>query len=222
MIIASTSDGLSVYGDKLVEKDLYANDNRFEEENVAIHFCEGSGDVFPGVETVEDGFIERIPHLCKIVMDDTVKYIGVTPVAENLLHKNNVLIRGKFGTYAEEFARKYHLRFAPLDMFLAKVGDYYHHGSDIISLVFFDDGTVKIHQDERCQGSSAGGDGGFDMYVDIPWDFFTAPDAQEFVASKCWGNCYDSVLNCQALKDFIEIARERYKSEKHQKLLVEF
>lgn len=219
MNISGYVDMLEVYGGKVVEKDLYKGDERFEEENVKIKFCEGIEGSFDGVETVEEGFLDRIPHLAVVEMEHTVKHVGVSPFLEKLMHKNDVIIRGKFNTYAEEFAKKYHLRFLPSNLQLAMEGDFNtRQGVDIITLRMFENGKADINQDNRCQGSSAGSVGGGEISFDIPWDFFKDADAQNKIAARCW--CKESVRNNKEFKDFIETARQRYKDESNKKLLI--
>ena len=141
IIISGPATDLEVFGGKVVHKDTYLGDKRLEEEFVAIKFCEGIEGSFDGVETIEEGFLDRIPHLCEIEMADTVKDVGVTEQFKKVVHKNNILIRGSFDSYAEEFARKYKLRFLPSNMVLAQTGDFStREGIDIITLRMFDDG----------------------------------------------------------------------------------
>lgn len=188
IIISGPATDLEVFGGKVILKDTYLGDKRLEEEYVAIKLCEGIEGSFDGVETVEEGFLDRIPHLHELEMADTVKDVGVTEQFKKVMHKNNILIRGSFDSYAEEFARKYKLRFLPSNMVLAQTGDYYtNYGVDIITLRMFDDGTADIHQDERCQGSCASWTGGGDMSFDIPWDFFKDENAQKTLPQNAGG-----------------------------------
>lgn len=223
IIISGPATDLEVFGGKVVHKDTYLGDKRLEEEFVAIKFCEGIEGSFDGVETIEEGFLDRIPHLCEIEMADTVKDVGVTEQFKKVMHKNDILIRGSFDSYAEEFARKYKLRFLPSNMVLAQTGYYStREGIDIITLRMFDDGTADIHQDERCQGSSASWVGGGEISFDIPWDFFKDENAQKNIASKCWGNCREIILANKSFEEFLQKAREKYKAEKNKKLVIHF
>lgn len=223
IIISGPAEDLEIFGGKIVRKDTYLSDKRLEEEYVAIKLCEGIEGSFDGIETVEEGFLDRIPHLHELEMADTVKDVGVTEQFKKVMHKNNILIRGSFDSYAEEFARKYKLRFLPSNMVLAQTGDYYtNYGVDIITLRMFDDGTADIHQDERCQGSSASWVGGGDISLDIRWDFFKDENAQEIIASKCWGNCREIIKENKIFAEFLQKAREKYKTEKHKKLVIYF
>lgn len=221
--ISGSANGMEVYGAKTVSADTYKGDSRFNEKFVSIKFCEGIPNSFPGVETVEKGFLDQMPHLKMLKIADTVKYIGVTEKLNNIMHQNDVLVIGTFGTYAEEFARKYKLRFLPANIEIARVGDYYtKYGIDIITIVVNYSGTVFINQDERCPGSSAGSTGGGSIDIDLEWDFFKDPDAQRKIADKCWGNCYSQIMESKPLANFIEKAREYYKKENHNRLIINF
>ena len=221
MILCSEQDGLEVLGGTVVSKDLFSGDRRLSKRNVEIRFCEGVKDDFrDGVVTVEEGFLDRIPFLSVVEMDHTVKHVGVTPALEKLLHRNGVLIRGKFDTYAEEFARKYRLRFVPSNIHLATV--FNGHETTIATLRIFNDGTADIHLNDVCCGSSAGSIGGGEVCRDIKWNFFMDPKAQELVAGKCYRYCTDEVLKNKDLTAFIEAACRKYKTDKHSKLMLRF
>ena len=120
--ISGSAYSMEVYGAKTVSADTYKGDSRFNNKYVGIKFCEGIIDSFSGVEAVEEGFLDQMPHLQRLRIADTVKHIGVTDYLGKLLHQNNVLISGLFGTYAEEFARKYKLRFLPNNIEIAREG----------------------------------------------------------------------------------------------------
>jgi len=214
IIIAGSSAGLKAYGGNAILANTYPNDNRFQENNMVFELSDE-------IETVEEGFFDRIPHLVELQIAPSVTSIGVSPQFEEILHKNRVLVRGTFDSYAEEFARKYKLNFLHSDIDLACVGDYFERGNDLITLKFHVDST-EIHQDERCQGSSAGSVGGGVVNFDIPWDFFLDKNAQENIAEQCWGNCYEAILKSQEFTTFLEKAREKFKVEKHNKMVLLF
>ncbi|MBR4840251.1 MAG: hypothetical protein IK005_07235 [Paludibacteraceae bacterium] len=214
IIISGWSFGLKAYGEKVIAADTYSNDNRFKEKDLVFELEDE-------IETVEEGFFDQMPHLVELRIAPSVKSIGVSPKFEEILHKNKVLIRGPFDSYAEEFARKYKLRFLHSDIELACVGDYFERGNDLITLKFHVDST-EVYQDERCQGSSAGSVGGGVVSFDIPWDFFLDGNAQENIAGQCWGNCYEAILKSQEFTTFLEKAREKFKVEKHKKMVLLF
>ena len=88
------------------------------------------------------------------------------------------------------------------------MGDYYDQGNDLITLRLFPDGSAKIHQDCRCQGSSAGSVGGGEIDVNIPKDFWRTHSPKD-IADLCWGSCYSAILKCEALKSFLAKAKKK-------------
>lgn len=197
-------------------QNKYGHDDRMQQPYYVVSLDDEE------VETVEEGFLDFFPNMYKLIIPPNVKKIGISTNLAKILSKNKVIIRGEFDTLAEEIAQKHHLPFIPMDIKLANTGDYFDHGVDVITLRFFDDGTVKIRQDELCQGSSAGSSLGGVVDLDINWDFFSETNVQERIAGMCWGNCYDQIRQSTALKSFIEKARIKYESNKHYKLIINY
>ena len=166
----------------------------------------GGFELTDGVTDVEEGFFDNIPNLTQIMIAPSVKHIGVTDKTKEIFAKNGVFVRGKFDTYAEQFAREYGICFVHANIELACTGDYFEHGNYLITLRMFPDGTAKIHQDCRCQGSSAGSVGGGECDVDLPNDFYLT-HSPENIADLCWGSCYSLIVNCAALKEFLSKAK---------------
>ena len=207
MLVSSTCygfyKGYSAYGEGEVcikDREYYKKE---EFENKDISFILNSG-----VTGVEDGFFDIFAGLKEIIIPDTVTHIGVTDVTLGILRKNKALIRGTFDSYAEEFARKYGFEFLHSDIEIACVGDYFEYGADIITMCFSINGEPYIHQDSRCQGSSAGSTGGGEVSLSIPKDFYLTHNEKD-IADMCWGSCYDKILNSTKLKVFLEKARSR-------------
>ena len=177
----------------------------------------------PHVEEVEEGFLERFPKLSCLTIGKSVKRIGVTPECRELMRKNDLLVQGKFGGYAEEFARENRLPFMPVDLQIASVGEYDARGIDTITLQFrLGVDYVTVHQDNCCPGISAGNNGGGSIDYQVPWNFFKEEDAQQKIAQKSWGTCREQILNNQEFADFIANARRVYSQYNHRKLMVVF
>lgn len=201
MIFASTYYGLQAYGGRVLKSDEY-DDHRFHENNVCLKL----GD---DIESVEAGFLERIEHLTELRVSPSTKEIGVTPALENLMHRNNLLIRGTFDTYAEEFAKLHRLFFLHSDVEICSTGNYFtDQGVNILTLKLSPD-KAQLHQDCRCQGSSAGSVGGGEITVDIPTNFYTDPNAVEIVVKNSWGCFAEHIRKSDTLKSFVENARNR-------------
>ena len=134
---------------------------------------------------------------CRLYLSETEK---------ELFRKNNVLIRGAFDTSAEAFAKENHLRFLHIDTVIAREGDYFERGIDILTLCFYHDGSAYINQDEKCRGISAGNTGGGEVDINLPKDFYKTMSAKD-VAGMCWGNCYDDILKRGVLNSMMKKAK---------------
>ena len=174
--------------------------------------CAAEGVAFTlenGITDVEIGFFDSFPTLMKLSVADTVKSIALTDQAKNTFRKNRVLIFGSFDSYAEKFARENKLRFLHFDIELARCGDYFdREGVDIITLELFTSGKARVRQENFCQGSSAGNNGGGEKSFSLPRDFYMT-HSQKDIAKKCWGTCSDSVLKSNALRTFLAKAYKK-------------
>ena len=160
------------------------------------------------VKEVEPGFFTLLPTISELWIVNPDCKIPMTEETEQLFQKNNVLIRGVYDAAAERFARRYRLRFLHLDVELASVGDYFERGNDTITLRFRADGSAYIHQDCRCQGSSAGSIGGGENSFDLPADFYRTMAAKD-IADECWGSCRSEILNRGTLAAFLDAAKKK-------------
>ena len=133
---------------------------------------------------------------CRLYLSETGKA---------LFQKNNVLIRGTFDTSAETLAKENRLRFLHIDTVIAREGDYFESGIDILTLCFYQEGSAYINQDEKCQGISAGNTGGGEVDINLPKDFYKTMSAKD-VAGMCWGNCYDEILKRGILNSLMKKA----------------
>ena len=158
------------------------------------------------IKEVEAGFFELFPTLHDIRILNPECVIYMTEATEALLHKNDVIIRGRFDTSAEAFAEQYGLRFLHIDEELARAGDYFAYGVDIITIFFYENGDAYINQDSRCQGGSSGSSGGGEIDFDLPHDFYRTMTAED-VAGRCWGSCYGRILEKGVLAGMIKKAK---------------
>ena len=197
--------GISAYGEGRlrISDNVYYTEKDFQQNREPVSFI-----LMDGVTEVEAGFFTMFPTLAQLVVADTVTKIGVTESDLALFRKNRVVIRGSFDGYGDRFARKYGLPFLHGDLELARAGDYFEHGVDIITLCFAPDGRPFLNQDCRCQGSSAGNTGGGEVNVDLRRDFYKRQTADD-LADLCWGSCRGKVRESKALKTFLEKAKAR-------------
>ena len=162
-----------------------------------------------GVCEVRPGFLSCFPTLAQIVIPDSMEKIGLTEDEKTFLKMKGAVIRGTFGSYAEEFAREQRLRFMHSDFEIARAGEYEtREGVDIITLCFTPKGKPYVHQDNCCPGSSAGSVGGGSIDFDLP-KLFWKTMTPETLAGKCWGTCRDEIVKCEELKRFFEGAQAR-------------
>ena len=197
--------GIDAYGEgPLYVKDIeYHREEDFRKDREPVSFI-----LSPGVTTVEAGFFDIFLTIAQLVVSDTVKRIDMSERSVKLFRDNHVTVRAAFDSYGEAFARKYGLHFLHEDIELTRHGDYFEHGIDIITLCFRPDGSPFIHQDCRCQGSSAGSTGGGEVSLDLKQDFYKTL-SQKDIADMVWGSCYSGVLGSEALRVFLEKARKR-------------
>ena len=174
--------GFDAYGGKYLRKEdmSYWMDSpeRTDPQGVALGLEEE-------VKEVEPGFFELLPTIDALWIHNPECKIHMTDKTIRLFQDNRVLLRGVYDSVAERLARKYHLRFLHLDVELVSDGDYFERGVDIITVRFREDGSAYIHQDCRCQGSSAGSIGGGEISFDIPKDFYLTKTPEE-IADMCW------------------------------------
>ncbi len=198
-------EGFDAYGDTVLKKEDMAywldREERLDPAGVALGLDEE-------IEEVEPDFFDLLPTINDVWINNPHCKIHMTKKTIKLFQANHVILRGVYDSVAEELARKYHLRFLHLDVKLAKVGDYFDRGSDMITLRFRTDGTVYIHQDASCQGISAGSIGGAENSFDIPNDFYLKMTVEQ-VADMCWGSCYREMIENGTLADFMAKAREK-------------
>ena len=173
--------GFDAYGGKVLKAEhfsYWSEDELASPKGVALELGEE-------IEVVELGVFDLLPTLDQLWILNPKCRIYLSEENIAMFQKNEVIIRGRFGTGAENFAQQYHLRFLPLDIELAQAGDYFDRGVDIVTLRFYDDGSAYIHQDCRCQGISAGNTGGGEVSFNLPDDFYPPMPASE-LADKCW------------------------------------
>ena len=208
IIGCSEREGLCACGKgKLRVKDLSDCDYMIEEL-----LDEPEGFVFEiesGCTEIECGVFDEMNNLYEIDIPPTVKKITLSEESLALFRKNGMLICGVFDSYAEQFAKEYHLRFLHSDIEIARVGDVSTRvGTDIITLCLTAKGMPFLKMQNFTQGSSAGNMGGGDNFADIPRNFYQVW-TQEQLASHCWGTCHDAIMQCEVLSTFLEKAKER-------------
>ena len=208
MIVSSGygKNGFDASGGKLLQKkdmDFWMNQpERTDPSGVSFELGED-------VEEVEQGFFELVPTIWELWMLNPECRLYLSDAEKALFQKNKVIIRGAFDTTAEAFAKENCLRFLHTDTVIAREGDYFEGGIDILTLRFYQDGSAYINQDEKCPGISAGNTGGGEVNVSLPVDFYQTMTAKE-VAAQCWGNCYSDILERGVLETLMKKAAKKH------------
>ena len=164
--------------------------------------------IYEGVTGVERGGLDVFHGLKELHIADSVREIGVTPELETILKRNNTLIRGSFGSYADRFAQRYSLPFMHSDIELSRGKGYEDKSAVIVTLRFNICGIPRLHQDYRCQGIAASCMGGGENDVPLPMNFYKKMTPED-IADKCWGSAYQSIITSAKLKKFLKNAKER-------------
>ena len=144
-----------------------------------------------GISEVEPGVIELFVNLKDLIVEAELKQIECTPALEKLLVRNQVILRGSYGSPADKLADRLGLRFIHKNIFLAVAHDAEHYESSEITLCFQQDEPPFIWRDIKTPGISAGNTGGGTVRTDLPEDFYagckSAEDfADNFVGVRYW------------------------------------
>ena len=195
--------GFDAYGGKYLRKEdmnyWMDSPDRTDPQGVALGLDEE-------IKEVEPDFFELLPTIDSLWIHNPECKIHMTDKTIRLFQDNRVLLRGVDDSVADRLARKYHLRFLHLDVELVSDGDYFERGVDIITVRFREDGSAYIHQDCRCQGSSAGSIGGGEISFDIPKDFYLTKTPEE-IADMCWHS--SKIIANGKLSAFMEKAKNK-------------
>jgi hypothetical protein len=163
---------------------------------------------YSGVTGVHEGFLEVFPTLKQIVVAETVTYIGVTPALEELLRKNDVVVRGVYDSYAEDFAQEYGLRFVHSDIEIGVERDEQHGAKTTLTLFFDREGKPFLLEDTICADSPAGGSGDSEIAESLPEGFqYTFTPESLLPYSHV---CKNSILESEPLRVFLEKSKVRH------------
>ena len=135
---------------------------------------------------------------------------GITGIEEGFPgHFRNVsLIRGEYGTFAEEFAKTNGFAFLHCDIPVAEDNDEARHEKDEITLRFHPDAAPDILHDIYSTGSSAGSCGGGQVVNTLPEDFYVGCTIEKF-AENFPERLRGQITGNEMLKRFLEAANSR-------------
>ena len=153
---------------------------------------------------VDPAFLERITALKELILPDSISEIKTTEKLLAVFRGNNTLIRGNFGSFAENFAEMHGLNFRPADLLLAKYEDERAHETTYYTLIFRRSGSIAIEMEVSSSGSSAGNTFGGKFYHELPDKFWKTMNAEEVCKSHT-----EELLKNGRLARFMEAARAR-------------
>ena len=165
-----------------------------------------------GITELKDGYLEAFPKIRCLILSRTVGLVATTRFLDRKLQERDVLIRGEYDTYAEEFAGQKGLRFLPADIPLAEDRIEKHHELDVITLRFHPDADPDIHYNIFLPGSSAGSYGGGEYAKNLPRDFYVGCTMEKFVKNFP-DRLADQLMANDRLRRFLEAANRRYGQE---------
>ncbi len=196
--------GIIAEGEGIVtEADVPFAAQDFADDGEGVSFF-----IAPGVTELAPGVLDVFVTLKELRLAPSVKKVGVTEEAAEMLKRNGVIVRGAFDSYAERFAREQHLVFLHEDIRIVGWGDYFEHGSWTLDLQFAPDGSAGIYEDCQTQGISAGSMGGASNTVHLPRDFYQSLSPKE-IEAMLWSSFSGDVERCEAYHVFVKKARER-------------
>lgn len=164
-----------------------------------------------GISRVGPGVIESFPNLLDLITGADLKKIGGTPALEELLQRNNVILRGSFNSPAEALAKKLGLRFIHKNIFLSSHRDEEHGQSTSLTLCFQLDEPPFFWRDDKTLGISAGNTGGGTVRTDLDEDFYVGYDAGKFAEDFVGAYHTENVRTNKELAGFLAEANRRLK-----------
>lgn len=184
-------------------KKEYAREPRDVSLLIEDTFACGYGYGFTEIDTA---FLEQINTLAELVLPNSITNIDMTPTLEQILKRNNVLIRGSFDSFAERFAAENHLHFRPADFLFAK--DFFEPAQEttLLTMTFARNGNVVVEISVSSPGSSAGNTFGGTFYRDLPKNFYNVKTAEQ-IAEMFGQRTKKTILEDGRLAAFIEKAR---------------
>ena len=160
-----------------------------------------------GFTEIDTAFLEQINTLAELVLPNSITNIDMTPTLEQILKRNNVLIRGAFDSFAEKFAAENHLHFRPADFLFAK--DFFEPAQEttLLTMMFKRNGNVVMEESISSPGSSAGNTFGGTFYKDIPKNFHKTMTVEQ-IAEMYGSRLHDAIIKDGKLADFLEKAKK--------------
>ncbi len=159
-----------------------------------------------GFTGVDPAFLEKLTTLKELILPDSITSLDVTPAVEEILKKNDTLIRGTFDSFAEAFARERGLRFRPSDLRFAFDRFEPMQETTTMTLQFLRSGKVRVEEKISSPGSSAGSTFGGEFYYELPSNFYETMTVEQ-IAEPFRGALYNDTIERGKLAAFLEKAK---------------
>ena len=160
-----------------------------------------------GFTEIDTAFLEQINTLAELILPDSITNINMTPTLEQILKRNNVLIRGSFDSFAERFAAENKLHFRPANFLFAKYVFEPAQETTLMTMMFKRNGNVVVEISVSSPGSSAGNTFGGTFYKDIPKNFHKTMTVEQ-IAEMYGSRLHDAIIKDGKLADFLEKAKK--------------
>ncbi len=159
-----------------------------------------------GFTEIDTAFLEQINTLAELILPNSITNITMTPTLEQILKRNNVLIRGSFDSFAEKFAAENKLHFRPANFLFAKYVFEPAQETTLMTMMFKRNGNVVVEESVSSPGSSAGNTFGGTFYRDLPKNFYKVKKVEQ-IAGMFSDRMAKAILENGRLADFIEKAK---------------
>ena len=159
-----------------------------------------------GFTEIDTAFLEQINTLAELILPNSITNINMTPTLEQILKRNNVLIRGSFDSFAEKFAAENKLHFRPANFLFAKYVFEPAQETTLMTMMFKRNGNIVVEISVSSPGSSAGNTFGGTFYRDLPKNFYKVKTVEQ-VAAMFSDRTAKAILENGRLADFIEKAQ---------------
>ena len=184
-------------------KKEYAREPRDVSLLIEDTFASGYGYGFTEIDTA---FLEQINTLAELILPDSITNINMTPTLEQILKRNNVLIRGSFDSFAERFAAENKLHFRPANFLFAKYVFEPAQETTLMTMTFKRNGNVVVEISVSSPGSSAGNTFGGTFYRDLPKNFYKVKTVEQ-IAEMFGQMSRKTILEDGRLAAFVEKAK---------------
>ena len=159
-----------------------------------------------GFTEIDTAFLEQLNTLAELILPDSITNITMTPTLEQILKRNNVLIRGSFDSFAERFAAENNLHFRPANFLFAKYVFEPAQETTLMTMMFKRNGNVVVEISVSSPGSSAGNTFGGTFYRDLPKNFYKVKTVEQIAEMFGQMSC-KTILEDGRLAAFVEKAQ---------------